>query len=544
MPRRSKGKHKGRFKLPKYSTPTQSNKPLPPNLDMEQSNNIPRALPYIWKVLLYIALFIATTVLGEKGLSMLSGIPSKAVFCLVLFTLCVYIGFGIWGLTGWLSKWRIFKTYKRRMLSIGLVIITLIILPPTYTFINYFIKDLSSIEMAEFGHDSTEVLVHYGEKINEWMLIKTTIGNLKEQPRAPLTINGQDILYTYIEDKKLYVDLVLFGGYSSEAFFNFPLARTSEFSISTSSYINTEAGPNKNIFRESPGGFIADNITTKEIAERVLAPPIVIKTNYIVGDLPDGWKDYNTSTLREIRNEYDIPVLVYEYRSPYEVTISGIFLTSFGIVKVDNSEDVVFQAGSNLSDLGTYTVNNAFVHSFIDLFISEKSYNLYEDYSEKGLFDTLLNFFKKLFKIPTHEIKNLVINTTQFPATDTTPYGLLIEFGRRWDDIDPISISVNVSGARIDGQYAWWATPNLTGFNLEEIIGFRKGVEKDAFAGSANINPPIFTYYSLGKPLTSSNSLYLWFVSDKPLNAESIVFQGAYFCREENELILDWSKIK
>jgi hypothetical protein len=405
---------------------------------------------------------------------------------------------------------------------------------------------MGSIEMGEFGNDSTKVFVHYGEKSIEWMSTNTTIGELREQPRAPLTINDQDILDAYITDKKLYVDLVLFGGYSSKAFFNFPLARTLEFTISTSSYINTEAGPNKNIFRESPGGFIADNATVKKITDRVLAPPVVIKQNYIEGNLPlpDGWKDFNLGAIREIRNEHNIPILVCEYKSPYEVTISGIFLTSFGLIKVDNSEDVIFQAGSNLSDLGTYTVNNAFVHSFIDLFISEKRYNLYEDYSEKGLFDTVLNCFRKLLKIPTHEIKNLVINTTQFPATDTTPYGLLIEFGKRWDDIDPISISVNVSGARIDGQYAWWATPNLKGFNLEEITSFRKGLEKDAFAGSSNIEPPIFTYYSLGKPLTSSNSLYLWFVSNKPLNAESIVFQGAYFYREGNKLILDRSKIK
>ncbi|MFC2011021.1 hypothetical protein ACFLUR_01870 [Chloroflexota bacterium] len=534
-------KRKGRFRLAKSSKPVRNNAPVLPSGETGHANTKYRVYSYIPKILLYFAGPFLATLFWERGLGMLSNIPSKIVFALVLFALCVYIGWGVWVLAGWVSKWRPFGTLRGRAIPTILVILAIIISPLTYTFINHFIKDLGSIEMAEFGNDSSQVLVHYGRRDNDWMLTQTTVGELREKPRAALSVKSQDILYIHTEGKRVYVDSILFGGYKKRAFFNIPLARTRDFSISMSNYINAEAGPNKNLVRESPGGFIADSVTTNEIATTILAPPVVIKDNNY-NDLPSGWKVYERSTALEIRNEYNIPVLVLEYKNPYEITISGIFITSFGILKVDNSEDVIFQFGSNLAELGSYRVNNVFVHSFIDLFKSERSYKLYDDYTERGILGTLTQFFENIFNIPSHEVKNLIITPTMFPATSTTPNGLLIEFSKKWDDIDPISISVNVTGTIIDQQYAWWAYPNLTGFDINQIVSFRKGVLDDAFSGSSHIDPPIFTYYSLGKPLSSTNSLYLWFVSPNPMTIESVIFQGVYFYREGDRLILDRRK--
>ena len=315
---------------------------------------------------------------------------------------------------------------------------------------------------------------------------------------------------------------------------NLQLARTKEFSISHNLYINTNIPGT--IVKEELSGYIADNVTVQRISDAILNEPVLFRGNWFQ-ELPEGWKKYERATAVEIRNEYGIPIFVLEYKNPYEITLSGLFVSSFGIVKIDNDDDITFHFSSNLLDIGTYTVNNIFIHNITDYFVSEKSYILHEDYAEHGFFETIVYNFQRLLKLPTREVKNLVIRPTVFPATNTTPYGLLIEFGNHWEELDPINISVNITGTRLDAQYAWWAEPNLQGFNLDEIVSFRKGTEAEAFEASSRINPPIYEYYSLGKPLSSSNSLYLWFVSFEPMNIQSISFQGERFIGGGDHLI-------
>jgi hypothetical protein len=212
------------------------------------------------------------------------------------------------------------------------------------------------------------------------MLTQTTVWELINKPRAALNVNGQDILYIHTDGKELYVDAILFGGYKNKSVVNKPLARTEDFSIQMDNYINTDAGPNKNLVRESQGGFIGDSETSAKWNAAILAQPVLIKNNVFINK-PDGWKRYQTSTALEITNENKMPVFVLEYKSPYEITVSGLFITSFGILKVDNSKDVIFQFGSNLSDLGTYTVDRVLLPPTIfGLLRSERTYNLYEIY--------------------------------------------------------------------------------------------------------------------------------------------------------------------
>lgn len=528
----NKGKRKGKTtNTIKASLPEEEMQP--------KTNKVAALLPYIPKVFLYVAIFICTTLFGEKGMSMLSGIPHKLVFALVHFAFIVYICWGVWVLTGWISKYRLFSSIKKRMVIILFVIVIMVILPPVYTVINVFISDLGTIEMEEFGNDSTDVIVHYGERPeeNEVALTKTTIGKLKDESQSPININGENVLLVHINGNKVYVDSVLFGGYKKRSFINLFLARTQDFIITHHLYLNTDISGF--IVKEELSGYIADNDTVKTIADTLLFPPVQFKDNWI--EKPENWRKYERATAVEIRNEYNIPVLVLEYKNPYEITVSGIFISSFGIMKVDNDDNITFHFSSNLNDIGKYTVNNIFVHWLSDYFRSEKTYNLCKDYSEKSIFGTITYTFQRLFKLPTREVKNLVIRTTVFPATDTTPNGLLIEFAQNWEEIDPINITVNVTGTRLDGQYAWWAEPNLQGFDLNEIVSFRKGVQAEAFEASSRIDPPVYEYYSLGKPISASNSLYSWFVSPESMNIETITFQGERFIGGGDKLI--WERI-
>jgi len=495
-----------------------------------------RVSSYIWKSILYIVVAIITTILGERGVGMLSDFPPKALFAIILFCVCVYLGWGVWVLTGWISRRYSVVTFRKRILITGILVFVVLFAPPTYKGINLFTRDLGSIQMNEFGDNSQSILVHYGTRPVDTVSTNTTLGQLKEKPRAALTINGEDILFVHTAEKKVFVDVTLFGGYSRKAFFDLPLARTNDFEISMNLYFNMNAP--QQIVRESLGGYIADPVTCKELFDTILAPPIAILDNDY-DKLPIGWNHQYSAKRRVITNEYGIPVYVLQYKNPYEITISGLFFTEFGLLKVDNSQDVTFSFGSNLSDLGEYKVDNIFVNSFLDFFISEKSYDLSEDYMKKDAWNVLVRFYQKLFNIPNHEEQNLVIRPTYYPAINTHSNGLLIEFSKKWDDIDPVSIIANIQGARVEGQYAWWAIPNQTGFNLDEITTFRKGVLADAFSGSSNISPPVFEYHSLGKPLSDNTSLYLWFVSPEPLVINDVYFQNVHFYRSGNDLILD-----
>ncbi|MDD5338174.1 MAG: hypothetical protein PHG35_02015 [Dehalococcoidales bacterium] len=392
---------------------------------------------------------------------MLGSVPPKVAFALVLFVFCILVVWGYFTIASWFPKNWLFNTKKKKIISALTIVIFILAFPTTYSFINWFIQDVGSIVMDDYG-DRSNVFVHYGERSieKEVFSTNTTINKLESKPQFPLSVNGEHILTIHIKNDKVYFNARLFGGYKKQAFINLSLARTNDFLINLSGYLRTDIlGAT---ILQSPMGYITDNITVNKIADAILSPPILLEDkSTIPSELPKGWKKYRRATAIEIRNEYNIPVYIHEYKNPYEMTVSGIFYTSFGILKIDNSEDVTFQFGSNLGELGTYTVNNIFVHSFADLFISEKQYNLYKNYYNEGFINKAISFLEHLLAIPDKNIRNLVIKPTYFPATYSTPNGLLVEFSRRKDDIDPISVSVNVSGSRVDTQYAWWAKPNL-----------------------------------------------------------------------------------
>jgi len=537
MPRKKSKRRKSRFRRQKSpDRPSVAEMPTITGSNKPEKSKVAVLLPYAGKAVLYVTIFFLTTLIGERGISMLSGIPPKLVFGLAHLAFIIYVGWGIWVLSGWLAKYRLFSSSRKRLSIVILVFILMITLPPVYTLVNAFVSDLGTIEMEEFGDDSTQVIVHYGNRPEdkEVVVTNTTVGELKDQSQSPLNVNGDDILFIHTDTRRIFIDAVLFGGYKKHSFMNLQLARTKEFSISHNLYINTDRLGI--IVKEEPSGYIADNATVQKIVDAILNEPVLFRGNW-VQERPAVWKKYERANAIEIRNEYNIPVFVLEYKNPYEITVSGLFISSFGIVKIDNDDDITFHFSSNLLDIGTYTVDNIFIHNISDYFVSEKSYVLYEDYCERGFFERVAYFFQKLFKLPTHEVQNLVIRPTVFPATDTSPYGLLIEFGNRRDEIDPVNISVNITGTRLDGQYAWWATPGLTAFDLDEIVSFRKGTEAEAFEASASIAPPIYEFYSLGKSISSSNSLYLWYVSPEPMQVNSITFQGEKFIGDKDELI-------
>ncbi|MFH1087351.1 MAG: hypothetical protein V1737_02040, partial [Chloroflexota bacterium] len=99
------------------------------------------------------------------------------------------------------------------------------------------------------------------------------------------------------------------------------------------------------------------------------------KLNNAFNRRPAGWKVYQNNTNLEIQNQDGIPVLLLQYKSPYTIIISGLFVTPMGICKVNN-ETGIYMLGDSLAELGTYRVDRVFVHSIFDLFKSERTYIL------------------------------------------------------------------------------------------------------------------------------------------------------------------------
>lgn len=276
-----------------------------------------KAMPNKWNnYILRVIVSIALCVASNFGANMLNDISPIWGYLLLVSSFCIVFGYWAWKAIGWIAKHHR-KIRLVQILATGLLIVIIFITSPYYK--DYFIKSDSSIEMPTFVNDSTQILVHYGTRANDYFWTQTTIGELKQKPSAPFSINGQQIFTVYIEQNKLYIDTVVFAGYGNQ--------------------------------------------------------PVVIKNNAF-SRKPDGWKIYQNSAALEILNENDIPVLILEYHSPYEITISGLFVTPMGICKVDNSEGNIFLLGDTLSELGTYKVDRVFIHSIFDLFRSERIYNL------------------------------------------------------------------------------------------------------------------------------------------------------------------------
>ncbi len=340
----------------------------------------------VWKQYILPAVFsIAFIFFSHFWENMLTNNISLTLgYILYMSSHSIVLGFWGWRLIGLMLKKHRFVNLIRIMSMCSLILIFVLTSP---LYIDYFVKPKGNIEMPTFVDDSSQVLVHYGRRPNDFLWTQTTVGELKENPNATLKVNGQDILYIHTEENKLYVDAIVFAGYGNQIV----IERTDNFSLQMSGYINTDNGSNKYFIRKSGAlevrvdAAISGKITASKIAQPVviknnaLAQPVVIRNNAF-SSKPNGWRIQQNNTTLEITNENNVPVLVLEYKSPYEITIAGLFATTFGVLKVDNSKDVIFEFGDSLSQLGNYKVDRIFVKSIFDLFRPERTYSLYDTY--------------------------------------------------------------------------------------------------------------------------------------------------------------------
>lgn len=319
-------------------------------------------LPSIVPAIVSIAFFI----FSNYGASMLTNVSPTWGYILFLSSTSIVLGWWVWKVIGWILRKNHFATLTRAI-SVCSVVLAIMITSPYY--IGYFVKAQGSIEMPTFVDDSTQVLVHYGRRPNDIFWTQKTVGELKQNPSIALKVNDQDIFNIHIEGNKLYVDAIVFAGYGEQTVPGYTtIGSLDKFSIQISGYLNTD--------NSSVGKSFSSKTQATMIKNKALAQPVVIKNNAF-SRKPNGWEIQQNSMALEITNENNIPVLILKYKSPCEITISGLFVTSFGILKVDNSEDVVFEFGDSLSELNAYKVDRIFIHSIFDFFKPERTYILH-----------------------------------------------------------------------------------------------------------------------------------------------------------------------
>jgi len=278
-----------------------------------------------WTLLIFPAILsIAFFIFSNYGASMLTNVSPTWGYILFLSSTSIVLGWWMWKVIGWILRKKRFVNHIR---AINVCFVVLVIMVTSPYYIDYFVKAQGSIEMPTFIDDSTQILVHYGNRENDWFYTRTTVGELKQKPEVPFSINGQNIFTVHIEQRRLYIDTLLFAGIENQE-------------------------------------------------QHIFSPPVVIRDNAF-SSKPDGWKVYQNNMNLEIVNQDGIPVLLMEYKSPYTIIISGLFVTPMGICKVNN-ETGIYMLGDTLSELGIYKVDRVFIHSIFDLFKSERTYILHD----------------------------------------------------------------------------------------------------------------------------------------------------------------------
>jgi hypothetical protein len=261
------------------------------------------------------------------GVPMLTDLSFTWGYVLFLLVNGAVLGWAIWVSVDWVCRKLHYTKLAKQLKVISAFIAILVFVFTSPSFIGYFVKPQGGIEMPTFVDASTPITVYYGNRDQPILYTKTTIGELEQQgEQVALKINGQPIFVVHIGDNKLYVDALIFAGVENET-------------------------------------------------EHIFSPAVVIHNNHIFGEKPDGWNTYKNNMNLEIDNEDGIPVLIMEYKSPYSIIISGLFVTPLGICKVNN-EGGIYELGDTLSELGTYRVDRVFIHDFWDLFRSERTYIL------------------------------------------------------------------------------------------------------------------------------------------------------------------------
>jgi len=318
---------------------------------------------YFMRAVVSIGAIYLSTIVGDKlmELSFVLGY----IFPIIILSFC--FGYWTWEFTCRFNKWKPFSSLIGKMISIFIVIVIIWLSMPLY--IDY-LPQQGRMEFEQPYFDSTQVLVHYGTRKTDFFWTQTTVGELKKSSNVALNVNGQDIFKITTDGRQIFINAILFNGYTNKTMPDYAtIGSPDKFSIQMTGYLNTDAvGYPKYFDRKVP------DIVIKN---KALAQQVTI-TNNAFDWQPNGWRILNSSKAFEVINANSIPVLIVEYKNPYEITISGLFLTSFGILKVDNSFDTIFEFGDSPFELGTYTVDTIKPHSVFDLFRNEKTYILYD----------------------------------------------------------------------------------------------------------------------------------------------------------------------
>jgi hypothetical protein len=274
------------------------------------------------------SLFVAENFWGG---SLLANLSLRWGYILFLLSNGVILGWWTWLLVGVIYRGKMFSK-RIKFLSALMVVLILGYTSPHY--VSFFVKPQGSIQIPPYTLDSTQVVVSYGNRhIKSGYQTGdaiTSIGELKQKPFVSLAINGQDIFSIHINDQReVCIDTKLFTGIQNQS-------------------------------------------------QHIFYRPVVI-TNNAPDALPNGWHEYQNSNSVEIDNQDGIPVLLMEYKKPYRIIISGLFVTPWGICKVDNEAGNLYILGDNMTQLGTYyKVDQVSIHSIPDLFRSEHTYDLSE----------------------------------------------------------------------------------------------------------------------------------------------------------------------
>ena len=288
------------------------------NSPLEEKRN--SNFTYFMRVVVSIGLFYLSTIAGDRLMeySLVFG------FVFPIIVLCICVSYWILDFISRFLKWRLFYSFIIKVISVVLAIVLIWLAMPLYVDL---LPTKDTIEMPKWIDGNTEVQVHYGTRPDDWFYTKTTVAELSQKAGVPFAVNGQNIFTLHVDDNRIYIDTLLFAG-------------------------------------------------IHDAEKHIFSPPVVIRKNMII-DKPDDWRLYLYNTGLEIQNQDGIPVLLMKYKNPYQITISGLFVTPMGICKVNN-ETGIFILGDTLSQIGVYTVDMGLPRSIFDLFKKERTYILGE----------------------------------------------------------------------------------------------------------------------------------------------------------------------
>jgi len=317
-------------------------------------------LSYLIRILVSIGMFYLSTIGGN----MLTRIIPTLGFVFPIIVLSLCLGYWMWVLTN--------RIVMRRPLGMLIRVISIfLVVAATWLSMPLYVDYLPQQETIEFKrpyYDSTQVVVHFGTRPNDFFYTQKTVGELKQKSSVALIVNGQPIFNIYTDGRQIFVDAILFAGYTNQIVNNYTtIGSTDNFSLQMSGYFNTNI----------PGTYEKKSFSDA-IKNKALAPPVTIIDSALSRNPDNKWNIWRSNVGFEVTNENNIPVLVLEYKNPYDITISGLFATPFGILKVDNSKDIIFEFGDSPFDLGIYTVDRLMPHSIFDLFRPDRTYVLSE----------------------------------------------------------------------------------------------------------------------------------------------------------------------